>query len=219
MGIFKRIKNIVMADVHQTLDKLESPVSMLKQYLRETEEQISKAQKALSHQFYLEKKYEALIVETDALVAKRTRQAELAVSREEDHMAQIALQDKIINEKKATLYREQYEITKQQTAALYEQIDKLQEKYQELQYKELVLVSRLNAAQAIKESNAVLTSFHTENAAKGFARVESYVQKLEAEAAASNYFYQLKSPNQIEILDQSLQEEINQALEKLKENK
>ncbi|WP_242220943.1 PspA/IM30 family protein [Bacillus cereus group sp. BfR-BA-01380] len=219
MGIFKRIKNIVMADVHQTLDKLESPVSMLKQYLRETEEQITKAQKALSHQFYLEKKYEALIVETDALIAKRTRQAELAVSRAEDHMAQLALQDKIITEKKATLYREQYEITKQQTAALYEQIDKLQEKYQELQYKELVLVSRLNAAQAIKEGNAALTSFHTENAAKGFARVESYVQKLEAEAAASNYFYQLKSPNQTEILDQGLQEEVKQALEKLKENK
>ncbi|ENQ3107436.1 phage shock protein A (PspA) family protein [Bacillus sp. 491mf] len=219
MGIFKRIKNIVMADVHQTLDKLEIPVSMLKQYLRETEEQISKAQKALSHQFYLEKKYEALIVETDALVTKRTRQAELAVSREEDHMAQLALQDKIINEKKATLYREQYEITKQQTATLYEQIDKLQEKYQELQYKELVLVSRLNAAQAIKESNAALASFHTENATKGFARVESYVQKLEAEAAASNYFYQLKSPNQTESLNQGLQEEIKQELEKLKENK
>ncbi|MDC2866878.1 PspA/IM30 family protein [Bacillus sp. BP-3] len=219
MGILKRIKNIVMADVHQTLDKLESPASMLKQYLRETEEQITKAQKALSHQFYLEKKYEALILETDALVAKRTRQAGLAVSREEDHMAQLALQDKIINEKKTALYREQYEVTKQQTAALYEQIDKLQGKYQELQYKELVLVSRLNAAQAIKESNTALASFHTENAAKGFARVESYVKKLEAETAASNYFYQLKSPNQTEVLDKGLQEEVKQELEKLKENK
>ena len=219
MGILKRIKNIVMADVHQTLDKLESPMSMLKQYLRETEEQITKAQKALAHQLYLEKKYEALILEADALIAKRTRQAELAVSREEDNMAQLALQDKITNEKKAALYREQYEITKQQTAALYEQIDKLQEKYQELQYKELVLVSRLNAAQAIKNSNTALASFHTENAVKGFARVETYVQKLEAEAAASNYFYQLNAPNQAQILDQNLQEEVQQALAKLKENK
>ncbi|PHE94007.1 phage shock protein A [Bacillus wiedmannii] len=219
MGILKRIKNIVVADVHQTLDKIENPVSMLKQYLRETEQQITKAEKALSHQYYLEKKYEALISETNALIAKRTRQAELAVSREEDHMAQLALQEKIVNEKKAELYRQQYEITKEQTATLYEQIDKLQKKYGELQYKELVLVSRLNAAQAIKESNRAIDSFHTESTAKGFARVESYVQKLEAETAASNYFYNMKSPNQQEVLDQNLQEEVQRELEKLKENK
>ncbi|PFB19273.1 PspA/IM30 family protein [Bacillus cereus] len=219
MGILKRIKNIVVADVHQTLDKIENPVSMLKQYLRETEQQITKAEKALSHQYYLEKKYEALISETNALIAKRTRQAELAVSREEDHMAQLALQEKIVNEKKAELYRQQYEITKEQTAMLYEQIDKLQKKYGELQYKELVLVSRLNAAQAIKESNRAIDSFHTESTAKGFARIESYVQKLEAETAASNYFYNMKSPNQQEVLDQNVQEEVQRELEKLKENK
>ncbi|WP_305927118.1 PspA/IM30 family protein [Bacillus mycoides] len=219
MGILKRIKNIVVADVHQTLDKIEKPVSMLKQYLRETEQQITKAEKALSHQYYLEKKYEALISETDALIAKRTRQAELAVSREEDQMAQLALQEKIVNEKKAELYRKQYEITKEQTATIYEQIDKLQRKYGELQYKELVLVSRLNAAQAIKESNRAIDSFHTESTAKGFARIESYVQKLEAETAASNYFSKLKSPNQQEVLDQNLQEEVQRELEKLKENK
>ncbi|MFJ8354623.1 PspA/IM30 family protein [Bacillus paramycoides] len=219
MGILKRIKNIVVADVHQTLDKIEKPTNMLKQYLRETEQQITKAEKALSHQYYLEKKYEALISETDALIVKRTRQAELAVSREEDQMAQLALQEKIVNEKKAELYRKQYEITKEQTATLYEQIDKLQKKYGELQYKELVLVSRLNAAQAIKESNRAIDSFHTESTAKGFARIESYVQKLEAETAASNYFYNLKSPNQQEVLDQNLQEEVKRELEKLKENK
>jgi phage shock protein A len=219
MGILKRIKSIVVADVHQTLDKIENPVSMLKQYLRETEQQITKAEKALSHQYYLEKKYEALISETNALIAKRTRQAELAVSREEDHMAQLALQEKIVNEKKAELYRQQYEITKEQTATLYEQIDKLQKKYGELQYKELVLVSRLNAAQAIKESNRAIDSFHTESTAKGFARIESYVQKLEAETAASNYFYNMKSPNQQEVLDKNLQEEVQRELEKLKENK
>ncbi|MED0872707.1 PspA/IM30 family protein [Bacillus mobilis] len=219
MGILKRIKSIVVADVHQTLDKIENPVSMLKQYLRETEQQITKAEKALSHQYYLEKKYEALISETNALIAKRARQAELAVSREEDHMAQLALQEKIVNEKKAELYRQQYEITKEQTATLYEQIDKLQKKYGELQYKELVLVSRLNAAQAIKESNRAIDSFHTESTAKGFARIESYVQKLEAETAASNYFYNMKSPKQQEVLDQNLQEEVQRELEKLKENK
>ncbi|MEC2479093.1 PspA/IM30 family protein, partial [Bacillus cereus] len=55
--------------------------------------------------------------------------------------------------------------------------------------------------------------------AKGIARIESYVQKLEAETAASNYFYNMKSPNQQEVLDKNLQEEVQRELEKLKENK
>ncbi|WP_028403049.1 PspA/IM30 family protein [Ectobacillus panaciterrae] len=219
MGILKRIKNIVTADVHETLDKLENPVSMLKQYLRDTEEQVAKAQHALSQQLFLEKKYEALIAETEDIIAKRTRQAELALSRDEDNMAHLALQDKITNEKKLEMYRENYEMTKQQTAALYEQIDKLQEKYQELQYKKLVLVSRLNAARAMKQSNAALASFHTENAVKGFARVESYIQKLEAEAAASNYFYQISYASKAQALDNNLQEEVQKELEQLKANK
>lgn len=126
MGILKRIRNIVMADIHGTLDKLESPINMLKQYIRETEAQMVKAQHALSQQLYLEKKYAALIAETEALAAKRARQAELAVSRNEDNIAQLALQEKVKNKNKATLYREQYKATKKQTAALYEQINKLQ---------------------------------------------------------------------------------------------
>ena len=39
MGIFRRIKNIALADVHSVLDKAEDPLSMIKQYLREMEEQ------------------------------------------------------------------------------------------------------------------------------------------------------------------------------------
>ncbi|MFD3445602.1 PspA/IM30 family protein [Microbacteriaceae bacterium 4G12] len=219
MGIFKRIRNIFVADVHETLDKLENPMSMLKQYLRETEEQIAKSQQSLAQQFYLEKRYEAMIAQAEEIIAKRTRQAELAVSRDEDNMAQLALQDKITNEKKVALYREQYEVTKQQTAALYEQIDKLQEKYQELQHQKLVLVSRLNAAQAIKTNNAALDSFHTEHAVRGFARVETYVQKVEAEAAASNYFYNLNHKASAPAFNHQLQEEVQQALEQLKANK
>lgn len=216
MGILKRVRNIVLSDVHEALDKAEKPLSMLNQYIRDMEEQVEKAQHALAHQLYLEKKYETLVIETEAVVAKRARQAELAVSKNEDEIAKLALQEKILHEEKAKMYREQYEVTKQQTAVLYEQIDKLREKYQELQYKKLVLVSRAHAARAIKEGQTVLASFHTENAVKGFARVEEYVQKIEAEAAASSYFHQLTSPAKFASLDTQLQETVQRELEQLK---
>jgi phage shock protein A len=219
MSIFKRVRDIVLSDVHEALDKAEKPLSMLNQYIRDMEEQVEKAQDALANQLYLEKKYEILVTEAEAVIAKRTRQAELAVSENEDEMAKLALQEKILTEQKAKMYREQYEITKQQTAVLYEQIDKLKEKYQELQYKKLVLVSRAHAARSIREGQASLASFNTEDAVKGFARVEEYVHKLEAEAAASSYFYQLKYPEQTAFLDYQLQEDVHRELEQLKSNK
>ena len=48
MGILKRIKNIVVADVHETLDKLENPVSMLKQYLVKQKSKLRKLKSTLS---------------------------------------------------------------------------------------------------------------------------------------------------------------------------
>ncbi|MGG3521634.1 PspA/IM30 family protein [Bacillus pseudomycoides] len=219
MSIFRRIKNIVTADVHEALNKLENPVSMLKQYIRETEQQVVKAQQALSQQLFLEKKYESLITGTETVIAKRFRQAELAVSHNEDDMAQLALQEKIAHEKKLEMYHGQYNVVKQQTSILYEQIDKLQKEYQELQYKELVLVSRLHVARTMKENNETLAFFHTENAVKGFVRVESYIQKIEAEASASNYFNQIKPISYTDDTEIELKEAVQKELEKLKVRK
>ena len=54
MGIFKRVKHMATADMHNFLDKVENPVSMVKQYIRELEEQIGQAQQALAQQYFVE---------------------------------------------------------------------------------------------------------------------------------------------------------------------
>ena len=41
MGIFKRMKDITKASLHEALDKLEDPVVMLNQYLRDMEQEIN----------------------------------------------------------------------------------------------------------------------------------------------------------------------------------
>ncbi|SIB28585.1 PspA/IM30 family [Mycobacteroides abscessus subsp. abscessus] len=40
MGVLKRMKRIVTADLHDAVDKMENPISLLKQYIREVEEQL-----------------------------------------------------------------------------------------------------------------------------------------------------------------------------------
>ncbi|WP_416825380.1 PspA/IM30 family protein [Ectobacillus polymachus] len=219
MGLFRRVKDLVTADAHDVIDKLENPVVMLKQYMREVEDQIGKAQHALADQLFTEKKYETLVEEAEVMVAKRVRQAQLAVDRNEDQIAQLALQEKITQEKKLTMYKQQLEATKKQTELLYEQIAKMQETYKELQYKKLVLISRANAAKVLKAGQNTLASFQTEHTLKGFARMEEYIQKLEAEAAASQYFQQTYTQSKMPAVDNELAEEVQKELEKLKASK
>lgn len=191
MSLFKRIKNIVTADLHEVLDKVENPMAQLHQYLREMDKQMEKAQKALAGQFYLEKKYEILISEAEATAVKRARQAELAVAKGEDEIAKLALQEKIAEEEKIQMLRAQADITKNNTAKLVEQIEKLKAEYRDLQHKKLGLESRIHAAQSIKQGQEMLTVFKYEETSKGFVKAQEYVNKLEAEAKASEQFHGL----------------------------
>jgi phage shock protein A len=217
MGIFKRVKGIGLADVHSVLDKLEDPVSMLKQYIREMEAEIEKAKQALSNQLYIEKKYEVMLADTEKLINKRARQAQLAVDRNEDEIAKLALQDKIIHEHKLTKIKETFESTKKQTTLLYEQVKKLQDTYEELQQKKLALIARANAAQATHQVNQALVSFSPDNAVKGFTRMEEQILHLEAKACANQQVYELTRPQSSAYHNQALEQEVEQELAKLKQ--
>jgi phage shock protein A len=214
MGILKRIKDIAFADAHDLLDKFEDPVTMFKHYVREVEAEIEKGQAVLANQLYIEKKFEWLIQETVDVIVKRNRQLELAVDRNEDDIAKLAIEDKLNLENKLKVYKEQYDTVKSQTNTLYEQLEKLKEKYDELQNKKLVLISRANAAKASNEIGKALISMNPENALKGFARIEDEILKLEAKANANQYLYSKINSNTEEKTGFS--EEVEKELERLK---
>lgn len=219
MGIFKRIKDIATADFNDALDRLEDPISMLKQYLRELEGEIGKAQKALAQQLYIEKKFEAVIESTIDRVQKRARQAELAVERGEDQIARLAIEDKLQQEKKLRLYEGQYHTIKNQTNLLYDELDKLKEKYDELQDRKLLLVSRMTAAKVSNDISQVLSSINPDRAIKGFIRVEEEILKLEAKSQANQYFTKANAGRIENVLETYSHEDVEKELEKLKSSR
>ncbi|WP_047151721.1 PspA/IM30 family protein [Aneurinibacillus tyrosinisolvens] len=216
MGIFKRIKDMTMNEVHTLLDKVEDPISMLNHHIREMEEEIKKGQQAYAHQLFLEKKHMALIADTETRIAKRERQAKLAVDKEEESIAKMALQEKLNQEKNLNLYKGQYETIINQTKSLVEKLYQLKEKYSQLQNRRLLLLSRANVAQSIKQINNMVVSFNTDNIAKGFARAEERVLLLEAEVEAINRLTLPPQEIQSYTMDPVLQEEVEKELEKLK---
>ncbi|OIK16483.1 hypothetical protein BIV60_04200 [Bacillus sp. MUM 116] len=219
MGIFKRLKTITMAEINGLLDGLEDPIAMLNEYSREMEQEIAKGQKALARQIFVEKRQEAHISEAKALVVKRARQAELAMDRGEETIAKLAVQEKLTCEKQVSLYQEQLQSIKEQTQILMEKLEKLTETYQQMQQKKILLASRANVAQSMKQIQKATVSFQTDSIAIGITRAEERILQMEAEVQAGNQF---SAPlTQFEYLNQNSisDEEVYSELEKLKSKK
>jgi phage shock protein A len=187
MGVFRRIKTIVLAEVNEQIDQWEDPIAMTKQYLRELEQQLEQGRQALAQQWVTEQRYATLIAQAEETVEKRNRQAKLALERNEEAVAKLALGDKLLYEKKLETYKQQYETIKAKTAEIVRRLNQLRERYDELAAKQLELTARVNAAKALKQIDTTLASFSADEALRGFARMEERVIALEAEASAARF--------------------------------
>lgn len=219
MGIYKRIKEIAAAEINNALDKMEDPVSMLKQYLRELQNDIDTAHHALAKQLYIENKYENLIEETVQMIVKRNRQIQLAVDKNEDKIAKLAIQDRIKQEEKLKTYQQQSDTIQSQTVALCEQLEILKEKYDELQNRKLVLVSRADVAKVSNEMSRKLVTNTPERAMKGFARMEDQILQLEAKAKANRYLTKTQISKHFYKMDTVFDDEVEKELERVKKVK
>ncbi|KEO84167.1 hypothetical protein EL26_06790 [Tumebacillus flagellatus] len=214
--MFKRIRDIVVSTVHEGLDKLENPVALLKQYLRDVEVEISNAERAIAHQVVLENRHVSLVTDTKALIAKRARQAQLAVETGDEEIAKVALQEKIQLEARLAAYEQQLEALATHSETLNNQLRDLQEKYSDMQAKKRVLLARAQAAKTSHALTCTLNSIDTESAVRGFARMEERVAWMEANAEAS----QRARNNYVKLntfgADSELQDKVEAELAKLK---
>ncbi|MEH6907148.1 PspA/IM30 family protein [Neobacillus drentensis] len=219
MGIFKRIKTIAKADINGLLDGIEDPIAMLNEYSREMEQEITKGQKALARQIFAEKKTEALISETRVLVDKRIRQAKLALEQGDEAMAKLAVQEKLTKENQLQLYVDQLASIKGQTQILIEKLNELKETYNQLQQKKILLASRANVAQSMKQIQKATVSFNTDDIAGGVARAEDRILMMEAEVQAGNQFSTPLAQFDAAYNNFVSDEELNKEIEKLKNEK
>lgn len=216
MGIFKRVKDIALADINEVLDKVENPINMIKQYLRELEEQITTAKNALANQLIAERKFEALISELEQIIEKRVRQANLALDRNDETIAQLAIEEKLICEKRLHVYQEQYQTVKQQIAILQESLHTSKALYDELQSQKWFLMSRANGARAMQNLNRVVASVDADTVRKGFSRMEEKVWQMEARASADAQVDRIFHNSASAGTNTLFKNEVQQELERLK---
>ncbi|WP_191090732.1 PspA/IM30 family protein [Niallia endozanthoxylica] len=217
MGIFKRIKDMASADIHNRLNKIEDPIGMMKHYLSELEKDIQQGKNTLSQQLFVVKKYEALIAETNETIDKRANQAELAISQNEDDMAKMFIEEKINQENRLAFYQTQLDSVKKQTEVFMQQLERLKEKYEELTNRKLTLISRAAAAKASSHFDQSVTPLNPDNALKGFSRAEDKILEMEAKASVHHYFITSATVDHTKNLPSLLNAQVETELAKLKE--
>lgn len=212
MGIFTRIKDIAAADTHRLLDLVEDPVSMAKHYIRQLEEQIDQARLALEKQLAAEQQYDLLVARTGQMIDKRTRQAELAVEREEEDIARLAIQEKLSHSKLMQTYLEQREVIRKQVQALQEEIARLLDLHKELSDKLNFLLARSQAAAALKATVATASPGEISKISRGFDRMEQKIMTLESGVLA----YRSMDQSNARLTGWSEQDEVESELARLK---
>lgn len=213
MGIFKRLFKIGQAEAHHQVDKLEDPVKMTEQAIRDLKEDLNKSIHALaevkalairSKKEVANYKDQASSYEHKAIqLVKRAESGAMEIE-EADRLATAALTKKEqMNQsyKVALANQQKYD---EQVAKLESNIKRLKDNISKWENEAKMLKARAKVTQATKNVNKQLANIDSSSTISMLERMKEKVDKEEALA---------ESYGDIANENRSLEEEIDSALE------
>ncbi|WP_017728665.1 PspA/IM30 family protein [Halalkalibacterium ligniniphilum] len=177
--VMKRIRNVVMASIHEGLDKIEEPVMMLNQYMRDVQAEMKRAEAAIEKQKKLHLSLERDYQEAIELKERRDKQAEAALKAGEEDLAKRALYSKKAAAEQVNRYQALLEKSKAHVHQLRLQLEDMEVKYEKLRDKKRELVLRAQASKANAQMNRTAAAFSIKNAEEEFLRVEERIVDTE----------------------------------------
>ena len=100
MSIFKRMKDMTKANVNDWLDKLEDPVVMINQYLRDMEAEIHQAEVTVAKQMAGERSMQQRLDDSIRNSNDRESKAEAALRANQEELARKLLEEKVYFDQK-----------------------------------------------------------------------------------------------------------------------
>lgn len=180
-NIFTRIKDSVLADLHDLVDQKEqkNPIAHVNQYIRECEQEVKKIKRLVEKQYDIKFEINRELDQAKMMLEKRKRQYQLAEEMQETDLA---------NEAKIEL--DEYEARVDQLTTMRDKsikdLEILETKYiqmkqrlKDLHIKRLEFESRANIAKTKQGMNKVLETELVSKSFSKFAELESYIERIE----------------------------------------
>ncbi|CAM3911041.1 PspA/IM30 family protein [Mesobacillus zeae] len=187
-NLINRIKNIVMTDLHEALEKKEkqNPIGLLNQYLRDCERETDKVRKLLERQRQLQDQFGKEYHLAAEMTEKRKRQAEIAKQAGEDQLFSFAVLEQSQYEERAARLKASMSEVSAQLSELEQKYEEMQHKLKDMHIRRLELMGKENATRARRRMDLVIDSErYADKPGSRFSDIETYLERLEQEADQS----------------------------------
>lgn len=216
-NLFQRINDIMNANLNDLLDRIEDPERMIKQIIREMEENIAQAKEGVINAIAGEKQ---LLKELEAQrqqSAEWLGKAQVALEADQEDLARAALARKKEIDNIIKSLEPAWQGAKVTSDRLKVQLHKLEAKLAEAKQKRTALLARQHAAQARQQMYKTVDRFQTGlDAQTKFDRMENKVTDMEARAAAIAELEDNASSLEKEFLQMAVDQEVEVELAMLK---
>ena len=187
MGLFKRISDIISANLNELTEGLEDPEKMLKQAIREMEESIGEATTQTAKSMANEKRLSRELQRNQEQAQRWQQRASQAVEAGDDDLAKKALTRKNEHQKLTLALEDQIATARESSAMLKHQLEGMKAKLSEAKRSLASLSARQRAANFRKQmasQDIGVSSEVEEGAFTKFDRMKAKVEQAEAEAEA-----------------------------------
>jgi lia operon protein LiaH len=187
-NLLTRIKDIIVADLNEALNKKENqnPIAMLNQYLRECERETDKVGKLVGRQTQLRDEFVKEHSEAMKMAEKRKHQAEVASSAGETELTQFAATEQHHYEERAQRLQASLTQVTEQLGELERKYEEMKRKVKDMQIRRMELMGKENVTRANLEMNQILHSNSCADPSfSKFKEIEGYMDRLEQRVKSS----------------------------------
>ncbi|GAB2538475.1 PspA/IM30 family protein [Gracilibacillus alcaliphilus] len=180
-NLFTRIKDTIMADLHEAMDRKEekNPIAHVNQYIRECEQEVKKIKQLMDKQYEIKHDIDRERNQAKMMVEKRKRQVQLAEDMQESELVEEARTELEQFEARVAHLNEMSDKAIKDLETLETKYIQMKQKLKDLYVKRLELRSRENVARTQQGMNKVLETELVSKSASKFAELESYIERIE----------------------------------------
>ena len=198
MSIAERIKRIISANINDLIEKSEDPETILKQLIREMDENIVRLRAEVAKTIATEKRIARRMEDAKRQVQRWQESSEKAVRDGNDDIARKAIAEKLEEERRFAELEDQHKKASAMSKTSKEQLVELEGKTGEARRKKEALIARKRSAQAQKE---------TLSAKESLARMSRKSHELLSETGSPLAFESLENEvMQVEVEAEALKE-------------
>ena len=184
MGIFSRFTDIVNSNINAILDKAEDPEKMVRLIIQEMEDTLVEVRSTSARLIAEKKDTERQMARFQTEQSEWEKKAELALSKDRDDLARLALVEKRKANDAVTSLESDIERINEHLNKLNEEVGQLQEKLADTKARQKTIIMRQRAVSSRLEVKKRIDSGKIDDAMLRFERYESKIDDLESQVEA-----------------------------------